>query len=205
MIGAGTDTTFTLMDWVMVELLRHPKIMEKLQTEIRQAVLLVRGKTQVTEDDLPRIPYLKAVIKEASRLHPPVPLLIPHESTQDVEVMGYDISAGTQVIVNIWAIGRDPKIWEKPEEFRPERFLNSNIDFRGVHFELIPFGAGRRSCPGISFAVAISELALARLLYGFNFSLPNEVNKEEMDMTETNWISGRRKLPLLVHVSPYSS
>lgn len=204
MIGAGTDTTFTLMDWLMAEMLRHPKILEKLQTEIRQ-VLADQGKTQVTEEDLPNLSYLKAVIKETLRLHPPLPLLLPHESTQDDVVMGYDVPAGTQALINFWAIGRDPKIWEEPEEFRPERFLNSNIDFRGLHFELIPFGAGRRGCPGISFASAVSELTLARLLYSFDFSLPVGVKPEEMNMTESDGINGKRKTPLLVNVSPYSS
>lgn len=204
MIGAGTDTTFTLMDWSMAEMLRHPKILEKLQTEIRQ-VLADQGKTQVTEEDLPNLSYLKAVIKETLRLHPPLPLLLPHESTQDDVVMGYDVPAGTQALINFWAIGRDPKIWEEPEEFRPERFLNSNIDFRGLHFELIPFGAGRRGCPGISFSSAVSELTLARLLYSFDFSLPVGVKPEEMNMTENDGINGKRKTPLLVNVSPYSS
>lgn len=204
MIGAGTDTTFTLMDWLMAEMLRHPKILEKLQAEIRQ-VLADQGKTQVTEEDLPNLPYLKAAIKETLRIHPPLPLLLPHESTQDDVVMGYDVAAGTQALINFWAIGRDPKIWEEPEEFRPERFLNSNIDFRGLHFELIPFGAGRRGCPGISFSSAVSELTLARLLYSFDFSLPVGVKPEEMNMTENDGINGKRKTPLLVNVSPYSS
>ena len=202
-MGGGTDTTHMLMDWVMAELIRKPKILEKLQDEVRQ---VIQGKSEVTEDDLPRMPYLKAVIKETSRLHCPLPLLVPRQSTQDINLMGYNISAGTQVIVNAWAIGRDPNIWDNPKEFQPERFLKSSIDFRGFHFELIPFGGGRRSCPGISFATVVTELALARLLHNFNFSLPDGVTPEDIDMTEAaGSINVSRKLPLLLVVSPYSS
>lgn len=116
--------------------------------------------------------YLKAVIKETLRLHPPIPLLVPRESTKDVKINGYDIAAGTRVITNAWAIHRDPTTWEEPEEFHPERFLNSTIDFKGQDFKLIPFGSGRRGCPGISFAIANNELVLANLLSKFNWALP---------------------------------
>ncbi|KAJ6375459.1 hypothetical protein OIU77_000443 [Salix suchowensis] len=105
--------------------------------------------------------YLRAVIKETRRLHPPIPLLIPREASQDVKINGYDIAVGTMVMINAWAIGRDPTTWDQPKEYRPERFLNSSVDFRGNDFQLIPFGAGRRGCPGISFAMAANELVLA--------------------------------------------
>lgn len=121
--------------------------------------------------------YLKAVIKETLRLHPPIPLLVPRESTKDVKINGYDIAAGTRVITNAWAIHRDPATWEEPEEFHPERFLNSTIDFKGQDFKLIPFGSGRRGCPGISFAIANNELVLANLLSKFNWALPMLTNK----------------------------
>ncbi|KAG5537007.1 hypothetical protein RHGRI_024445 [Rhododendron griersonianum] len=133
MFVAGTDTTFTALEWTMTELLRHPQIMKKLQNEVRD---IARGKLNVTEDDLDKMHYLKAVMKESFRLHTPAPLLIPRESIQDVHIMGYDIAAGTRVLINAWAIGRDPLSWEDPEEMRPERFLNSSIDFKGQDFEM---------------------------------------------------------------------
>lgn len=194
MFAAGTDTTHTVMEWAMAELLRHPKILKRLQNEVRQ---IGEGKSEITEDDLEKMKYLNAVIKETVRLHAPVPLLVARESNRDVKVMGYDISAGTQVYVNAWAIGRDPMLWNNPEEFQPERFLNSDIDFRGFNFELIPFGAGRRGCPGISFAAAVNELALAKLVHKFDFVLPDGAKPEDLDMSEVNGIAVHRKLPLL--------
>ncbi|OIT20334.1 cytochrome p450 71a2 [Nicotiana attenuata] len=130
--------------------------------------------------------YLQAVIKESLRLHPPFPLLLPRESTEDVKLLGYDIPAKTQVIINAWAIGRDPLSWDDPEEYRPERFLNSNIDVKGLNYELIPFGAGRRGCPGRTFVVVVIELALAKLVHKFNFALPEGLREEDLDMTETS-------------------
>lgn len=141
MFSAGTDTTFTVMEWAMTELLRQPKIMNKLQDEVRQ---VAQQNPEITEADLNQMHYLKAVIKETLRLYTPIPILVPRESMEDTRIMGYDIPAGSQVIVNAWAISRDPSLWDNPEEFQPERFLDSAIDFRGFHFELIPFGAGRR-------------------------------------------------------------
>ncbi|XP_059306735.1 cytochrome P450 71A4-like [Lycium ferocissimum] len=167
--AAGTYTAYTALEWTMTELLRHPRAMETLQNEVRG---LVQGKAEITEDDLGNMQYLKAVIKESFRLHPLIPLLIPRESTEDVKLLDYHIPAKTQVIINAWAIGRDQLSWEKPEEFRPERFLNSDIDVKGLNFELIPFGAGRRGCPGITFAIMVNELALARVVHKFNFALP---------------------------------
>lgn len=207
MFAGGTDTTHTLMDWAMVELLRHPKTMQKLQTEVRQ---VVRGKPEVTEDDLQAMPYLKAVIKETLRLRCPVPLLVPHVSSQDSKIMGYDVSAGTQAIINGWAIGRSRSEWRNPEEFEPERFLTMNseiiIDYQGFHFQLIPFGAGRRGCPGINFAVVLNELALAKLMHKFDLALPNGVKPEDMDMEEKPGINIKRKAPLfLIITSPNSS
>ncbi|XP_055828540.1 cytochrome P450 71A3-like [Solanum dulcamara] len=200
--AAGTDTTYTALEWIMTELLRHPRVMKKLEDEVRQ---LGQGKTEITEDDLKNMHYLKAVIKETLRLHPPVPLLIPRESTEDIKILGYQIPAKTQVFINAWTIGRDPLSWENPEDYRPERFLNSNIDVKGLNFELIPFGAGRRGCPGTAFAIVIIELALARLVHKFNFVLPKGLKPEELDMTEASGLTIRRKSPLLAEATPCSS
>ncbi|XP_016652296.1 PREDICTED: cytochrome P450 71A25-like [Prunus mume] len=197
----GTDTSFTLLEWTMSELLEHPRIMEKLQNEVRG---IVGKKTDIIrEDDLVGMHYLKAVIKETLRLHPPIPLLLPRLSTQDAQINGYDIKANTQVIVNAWQIGRDPKSYNKPEEFEPERFLDSVIDYKGNYFHYIPFGAGRRVCPGIQFAMAVQEIALANLVHKFDWALPDGARGEDLDMTESTGASVRRVYPLKVFAIPY--
>ncbi|KAG5523008.1 hypothetical protein RHGRI_034976 [Rhododendron griersonianum] len=196
---AGTDTSSATIEWVMTELLKHPQAMKKLQAEVR---LIAQSNQPVTEDDLDQMPYLKAVIKETLRLHPPGPLILPRESTKDVQVMGYDIAAGTRVLVNVWAIMRDPASWDEPEKFRPERFLNGcSIDFKGHDFELIPFGAGRRGCPGIQFAVVIIELVVANLVHKFDFAQPDGV---ELDESEAFGLAVHKKLPLLLVATPLS-
>jgi cytochrome P450 len=184
----------------MTELLRHPKAMKKVQNEVRG---ISGNKKYITEDDLDNMHYLKAVIKEAFRFHPPIPLLVPRESTQNVKIQGYDIAVGTQVIINAWAIGRDPTSWEEPEEFKPERFLTSSIDFRGLDFQFIPFGAGRRGCPGIFFAVTTIELALANLLHNFDWTLPGGARGEDLDVTESTGLSIHKKFPLTAVATPY--
>ncbi|KAJ9559874.1 hypothetical protein OSB04_005034 [Centaurea solstitialis] len=196
----GTDTTYSTLEWELSELIRNPHAMKKLQEEVRD---VAKGKPKITEDDLDQMPYLRAVVKETFRMHTPLPLLVPRESTQDVKVMGYDIAAGTQVLINAWAVGRDPSSWDEPEKFRPERFLDSSIDYKGLHFELTPFGAGRRKCPGIQFAMNVNELVLASLVHKFDFGLPDAQRPEDLDMSETVGITIHKKLPLLVVATPY--
>lgn len=199
--AAGTDTTYTFLEWAMSELLRNPRVMRKVQDEVRE-ILSLNRKVEIAEEDLEQMHYLKAVIKEALRLHPAVPLLVPHEAREDIRIMGYDIDAGTMVITNAWAIGRDANSWDEPEEFRPERFLNSPIDFRGHDFQLIPFGAGRRGCPGISFATVLGELVFANLLHKFDWSLPGGAKGEDLDMNECTGAIAHRKFPLLAIATP---
>lgn len=201
MFAAGTDTTHTALEWTMTELLKHPEAMKKAQDEIRR---IAGSKNGVTQDDVEKTPYLKAVIKESLRLHPPIPMLIPRESTEDVKVQGYDILAKTRVIINAWAIGRDPSSWEKPEEFRPERFLESSIDFKGNDFQFIPFGAGRRGCPGTAFASSLIEITLASLLHKFNWALPGGAKPEDLDIAEAPGLAIHRKFPLVVIANPHS-
>lgn len=174
--------------------------MKKLQKEVSE---IAQGKSMITEEDLEKMNYLHAVLKETLRLHTPLPLLISRKSTEYVNLMGYDIPAGTQVIINAWAIGRDPSLWEDAEQFKPERFLNSCIDFKGVHFEFLPFGAGRRGCPGIQFAIVINELVLANLVYKYDLALPDDVRGEELDMSEYTGLTLHRKFPLLVVPNPH--
>ncbi|XP_021863486.1 cytochrome P450 736A117-like isoform X2 [Spinacia oleracea] len=205
MFFAGTETIYTLLEWMMSELIRHPRIMKKVQEEIRE-IVGGKGRRKVCEDDLEKLNYLKAVIKEAIRLHPPAPLLMFREPSQDVKIDGFDIAKGTQVIINAWAIQRDPAIWEEPEEFRPERFLNSNdtsYDFRGQNVQLIPFGAGRRMCPGISFAMVNAELIAANLLYEFDWKMPGGEECGKLDMAESVGITTHKRLPLMLIATPY--
>ncbi|XP_009802554.1 5-OH-xanthotoxin synthase-like [Nicotiana sylvestris] len=175
---AGSDTSAAATVWAMTALIKNPKAMEKVQTEIRKSV---GKKGIVNEEDVQNMPYLKAVIKEIFRLYPPAPLLVPRESMEKTIIEAYEIWPGTIVYVNAWAIARDPEIWENSEEFIPERFLNSDIDYKGQDFELLPFGAGRRGCPGIALGVASMELALSNLLYAFDWELPYGVKKEDID------------------------
>ncbi|KAK4350596.1 hypothetical protein RND71_029909 [Anisodus tanguticus] len=201
--AGGTDTTYTVLEWAMTELLRHPSAMNKLQNEARE---IAKGENKiVSEEDLDKMHYLKAVIKETLRLHPPIPLLVPRQARQDVKVMGYDVAAGTMVITNGWAIGRDPEIWNDAEDFKPERFLNSSIDFKGHDFGLIPFGAGRRGCPGISFAMATNELVLANVVRDFDWELPNGAKGDDLDMTECTGLTIHRKVSLFVVATPYAT
>ncbi|XP_059441127.1 cytochrome P450 736A117-like [Corylus avellana] len=197
---AGTDTTYTVLEWAMTELLRHPKAMKKVQSEVRG---ISGNKNEIIEDDFDNMHYLKAVIKEALRFHPPNALLIPRESTQNVKIQGYDIAVGTQVIINAWAIGRDPTSWDEPEKFKPERFLKSSMDFRGHDFQFIPFGAGRRGCPGISFAMTTIELVLANLLHNFDWTWPGGARGEDIDMSESTGITIHKKFPLTAVATPY--
>lgn len=167
MFLAGTETSATVLDLAMVEMMRNPKVMEKAQIELRQ---ILKGKRRVKENDLKEVRYLKLVIKETLRLHPPLPLLLPRECREQCAINGYDIPIKTKVIVNAWAINRDVEFWEDAESFVSERFNDSrnNMEFIGQEFEYLPFGGGRRMCPGISFGLANIELTLAQLLYYFN-------------------------------------
>ncbi|KAI3512863.1 hypothetical protein L1887_20184 [Cichorium endivia] len=197
--AAGTDTIFTSLQWTISELIKHPRVMKTLQQEVTK---IAEGRYMILEEELEKTQYLKAVIKESLRLHPPAPLLLPRKSTQDVKLNGYDIPTGTQVIINAWAIGRDPLTWDNPEEFMPERFLNNSIEYNGLNFEWLPFGAGRRGCPGIQFTMVLMELALANLVYKFDFTLPHGIKNEELDMTEKIGITLRMKSSLMVIPSP---
>ncbi|XP_051131225.1 cytochrome P450 736A117-like [Andrographis paniculata] len=192
MLVAGTESISAALEWTMTELLRHSNVMNKLKSEVR-AILKDKNHTiNITYDDLEQMHYLRAVVKETLRLHPPTPFM-GRLARQDVEVMGYDIPAGTAVFINFWAVGRDPATWDEPDTFKPERLIGSTIDFKGVDFELIPFGAGRRGCPGIGFTMANMELVLANLVCKFEWDLPNW---EELDIAEHRGLTVRKKNPL---------
>ncbi|CAM0876145.1 unnamed protein product [Alopecurus aequalis] len=200
MFAGGTGTSASAMEWGMSELMRNPPVMKKLQGQIREAF---KGKTVVTEADLQAsdLRYLKLVIKEALRLHPPAPMLVPRESIDVCELEGYTIPAKSRVVINAWAIGRDPKYWDDAEEFQPERFEDGTVDFTGSSYEFLPFGAGRRMCPGFNYGLASMELSLVSLLYHFDWSLPEGV--DEVDMEEAPGLGVRRRTPLMLLATPF--
>ena len=193
------ETGANTLVWTMTELVKNSKIMKKLQHEIRSTII---QQDQVKENELEKLQYLKMVVKEALRLHPPIPLL-PRETMSHFKLNGYDINPKTRIHVNAWAIGRDPDCWKNPQEFCPERFMESNIDYKGQNFELIPFGAGRRVCPGVNMGIATVELALANMLLCFDWKLPNGMKEEDLDMEEEFGLSVWKKSPLQLLPIPY--
>lgn len=178
----------------MSEMMRKPDVMAKAQREIRES-LKGKKKRRIDENDIQELGYLKCVIKETLRLHSPGPL-IPRECREDCQIDGYYIPKKTRIIINAWAIGRDKEHWFDPECFIPERFENNSIDFWGNHYEYIPFGSGRRMCPGASFGLANVELPLSLLLYHFDWKLPRELNPKDLDMSETIGLACSRKKDL---------
>ncbi|CAI0415102.1 unnamed protein product [Linum tenue] len=180
MFLAGTETSSTTVQWTMSELMRNPGVMQKAQ-----------------EEDL--------VIRESLRLHPVVALLVPREARETVEILGYEIPSGTKVIVNAWAIGRDPRYWKEADKFFPERFLDHPIDYKGNNLEFIPFGSGRRMCPGMSLALANVKLILANLLYHFDWKLSTGITHENFDMSESFGSMVGRKYSLHLIPLPYDA
>ncbi|GAA0156514.1 oxygenase [Lithospermum erythrorhizon] len=190
---AGTDTSAALVTWTMTVLMKTPLAMKRVQAEIRESV---GNKGFVEEQDLQKLLYFKAIIKETLRLYTPVPLLVARETIGSCIIDGYEIQPKTLVFVNVWAIGRDPEYWDNPCEFLPERFLTCSIDYKGQDFGLIPFGSGRRICPGLSLGMATVESALANLLYSFDWELPPGMKKEDIDMDAFPGITMHKKTPL---------
>lgn len=173
--------------------------MKKVQDEIDA---LVGKSRKVEESDLSELPFLAAVVKETFRLHPAAPLLLPHESIEPCKLLGYEIPAKTRLYVNVWAIGRDPSEWVNPSEFTPERFVGSEVDVSGQHFGLLPFGSGRRMCPGMALGLTVIQFTLARLLHSFDFSLPSPEKAEDLDMSETFGLTITKTQPLRLTAFP---
>ncbi|MCD7463076.1 hypothetical protein HAX54_049900 [Datura stramonium] len=178
----------------MAELLKNPHTLEKAQKELAQVI--GRGKL-IHEADVAKLPYLRCIVKETHRIHPQVPFLIPRKAEEDVDFCGYIIPKDSQVLVNIWAMGRDSSLWKDPLEFKPERFWESKIDIRGQDFELIPFGAGRRICPRLPLAIWMVPAALGSLLNTFNWKLHGEIAPKDLDMEEKFGITVAKAQPLL--------
>ena len=186
MVG-GTDTTSTMVEWVRAEILHNPSVMRKVQDELTTII----GMSIVEESHTPKLTYLDAVIKETFRLHPPLPLLIQRCTDETCMIAGYTIPKGSIVYVNVWAIHHDPQNWANPLEFKPERFLRSKWDYNGNNLMFLPFGSGRRICPGIPLGEKMLIYILASLLHSFVWSLPNDEAFELSD--EFGFVTKKRK------------
>ncbi|KAL2472395.1 Cytochrome [Abeliophyllum distichum] len=198
-ISGGTETSSSIINWTMAELIKNPRVMAKTQAEVRE---IFKGSKIIDENKIQNLKYLKLVIKEALRLHPPLPL-VPRCSREEIEISGYTIPVKLHVFINNWAMQRDPKYWSNPENFEPERFEKSSIDFVGGDFQYLPFGSGRRVCPGMTFGLANVELPLAQLLYNFDWKLPNGIEPEDLNMIENPGITSSRKENLYVIATAY--
>ncbi|KAL3831174.1 hypothetical protein ACJIZ3_019976 [Penstemon smallii] len=193
LFNAGTDTTASTVEWALTELLRNPNKMSIAKNEL---ITVIGKNIRVKESDISKLSYLQAVIKEVLRLHPPAPLLVPRKSEVDVEINGYIIPKNSQIFVNVWAIGRDSSIWPNPNTFEPERFLDSKIDFKGQDFEFIPFGSGRRMCPGLQIADRMLLIMVASLIHNFNWELEPGTKQEELDIREKFGLALHKEVPL---------
>ncbi|KAL3514022.1 hypothetical protein ACH5RR_026739 [Cinchona calisaya] len=201
MIFRGTDTTALLTEWIMAELVLNPQIQTNLHNELKS----VLGTKSVKDEDMAKLPYLQAIVKETLRLHPPGPLLSwARLSTENVHLSnGMVIPANTVAMVNMWAITHDPNVWADPWKFKPERFIPSaggvNVDVRGNDLRLAPFGAGRRGCPGKNLGLASVSLWVAKLVQNFKW-VENEA--QPVDFTEVLKLSSEMKKPLSAVVVP---
>ncbi len=192
LLAAGTDTSAGTMEWAMSLLLNNPQVLKKAQEEIDSVV----GQDRLFEEsDLDDLPYLDSIIKETLRMYPAGPMLVPHESSKDCTLEGYHIPGGTMLMVNMWAIQNDPNIWEEPRKFMPERFEGQERD----GFNLLPFGYGRRSCPGEGLAMRMVGLALGSLIQCFEWE---RVGEEMVDMTEGAGLTLLKVKPLEAKCRP---
>ncbi|KAI4318857.1 hypothetical protein MLD38_032516 [Melastoma candidum] len=191
---AGSETTSSTMEWALTELLLNPHSMAKVKDELDHVIGPGR---KVEESDIDNLLYLQAVLKETFRLHPPIPFLVPRRAMKDTTFMGYDVPENTQVFVNAWAIGRDPDVWDDPLAFRPERFIGSKVDYKGQHFEFIPFGAGRRMCAGVPLAHRVIHLTLSSLIHEFDWEFDRRIDSKNIDLRDRLGITMRKYEPLL--------
>lgn len=196
---AGTDTSSSIIEWSLAEMLKNPRILKQAQDEMDQVIGRNR---RLEESDIPKLPYLQAICKETFRKHPSTPLNLPRIADQACEVNGYYIPKGTRLSVNIWAIGRDPDVWDNPLDFTPERFFSekyAKINPRGNDFELIPFGAGRRICAGTRMGIVLVQYILGTLVHSFDWKLPKDV---ELNMDEIFGLALQKAVPLSAMVTP---
>ncbi|CAN6483789.1 unnamed protein product [Victoria cruziana] len=199
LIAGGTESSAVTVEWAMSEMLKKPELFKRATEELDRVV----GRERLVEEkDIPSLPFAQSIVKETMRMHPVAPMLVPRLCREDCTLAGYDVPEGTRVLVNTWTIHRNPDIWDQPDEFRPDRFLNKPIDGKGHFFELLPFGSGRRMCPGYSLGLKVIELSLANLLHCFTWKLPGTMKPEDVNMDEIFGLSTPRKVPLLAVVQP---
>ncbi|KHN09753.1 Cytochrome P450 76C4 [Glycine soja] len=196
MVTGGTDTSSNTIEFAMAEMMHNPEIMKRVQEELE---VVVGKDNMVEESHIHKLSYLQAVMKETLRLHPVLPLLIPHCPSETTNVGGYRIPKGSQVFLNVWAIHRDPSIWENPLKFDPTRFLDAKWDFSGNDFNYFPFGSGRRICAGIAMAERTVLYFLATLLHLFDWTIPQG---EKLDVSEKFGIVLKKKIPLVAIPTP---
>ncbi|KAL8250817.1 hypothetical protein R6Q59_034510 [Mikania micrantha] len=195
----GTETVATAIEWALTELMHTPEALKQVQQELADVVGLDR---RVEESDFEKLTYFKCVVKETLRLHPPIPISL-HKPTEDTKVGGYHIPKGTRVMVNMYAINRDKDSWEAPNTFDPSRFLKSGApDFRGSNYEFLPFGSGRRSCPGMQLGLYAMEMALAHLLHCFTWELPDGMKPSEIDMSDVFGLTAPKAVRLVAIPTP---
>lgn len=199
MITAGMDTTAITVEWAMAELIKNPRVQQKAQEELDR---VIGHERVITELDFPNLPYLQCIAKEALRLHPPTPLMLPHRSNANVKIGGYDIPKGSNIHVNVWAVARDPAVWKNASEFRPERFFEDDVDMKGHDFRLLPFGAGRRVCPGAQLGINLVTSMIGHLLHHFEWGPPNGMRAEEIDMGENPGLVTYMRTPLEAVATP---
>ncbi|VFQ88732.1 unnamed protein product [Cuscuta campestris] len=199
MVVGGTETTANTLEFAMAEIMKQPEVLTKLRDELDNIV----GRDNIVEEShIHHLPYLQAVMRETLRLHPALPLLVPHCPSETRTVGGYAVPKGTRVFVNVWAIQRDPRVWENPLEFRPERFLEGDKkwDFSGRDFEYLPFGSGRRICAGVGSAERMFIYALATMIHSFDWNLPGDA--EELELSEKFGIVLKKRVPLVLIPTP---
>ncbi|CAL5007096.1 unnamed protein product [Urochloa decumbens] len=201
MFVGGTETTASSVEWVMSELMRNPEAMAKAQVEVRR--VFDNKLPQDHEGMIDQLHYTRMVIKESMRLNPVLPLLIPHLCRETCDIGGFEVTKGTRVIVNSWAMARSPEYWHDAEKFRPERFEDGTIDYKGSRFEYLPFGTGRRRCPGDTFGLTSVEFIVARLLYYIDWTLPDGMRPDEINMDMHIGGTARKKEQLHLVASPY--
>ncbi|XP_027355317.1 cytochrome P450 703A2 [Abrus precatorius] len=203
MIAAATDTSAVTNEWAMAEVIKHPHVLQKIQQELDS---VVGPNRMVVESDLPHLNYLRCVVRETFRMHPAGPFLIPHESLRATTINGYHIPAKTRVFINTHGLGRNTKIWDNVEEFRPERHWTTNgsrVEIsHGVDFKILPFSAGKRKCPGAPLGVTLVLMALARLFHCFDWTPPRGLNPQDIDTREVYGMTMPRAQPLIAIARP---
>ncbi|CAH9091610.1 unnamed protein product [Cuscuta epithymum] len=197
-VSGGTDTSAGLVEWACQELVTKPNLMAKALEELDRVIGRERW---VEEKDISQLPYIDSIIKESFRLHP-LGTLLPHYSMEDCNIEGYEVTKGTLAMVNVWSIGRNSKYWEKAEQFIPERFLGSDVDIKGKDFSVLPFGSGRRMCPGYTLGLKVVQATLANLLHGFNWKLPEGMKPEDVSMEEACGLTTHPKFPVSYLIEP---